>query len=278
MPEPPSRPDLGFPAPPPMTGATVRRGLDGRPLATWNPWEVIGIVLLGFVLGTLAAVPVYIALGDTASACNGAAGSSELLQGVVTDAGVLLTVYVWLRRRHPTWPQIFGFPARNDVPKEVAIGAGLGLVVRIAAGIASAAIVSVIERATHESVSLPEQVCPSMSGAAIGLFALYAVLVAPVTEEVVFRGLLYRSIRDRIGVWAGALISAIAFGLIHYIPGNPWRDVVSLQLTMVVTGIGLALIYERRGTIVADIAGHAAFNLLAVILIATGAFAPGFLR
>jgi membrane protease YdiL (CAAX protease family) len=279
MSEPPSRPDLGFPAPPPVPGSTVRRGLDGRPLATWNPWQVVGIVLLGFVLGSLAAVPVYLLMGQSASTCEGAAGASELLQGVVTDLVMLLTLYVWLQRRHRTWPQIIGFPVRSDYPKEIAVGAGLGLVVRIVAGIASAAIVAVLQRATHESVSLPEQVCATMSGGTIALFALYAVLIAPVTEEFVFRGLLYRSIRDRIGVAAGAIISAIAFGLIHYIPGNPWRDVVSLQLTMVVTGVGLALIYERRGTIVADIAGHAAFNLLAVILIATGsAVVPGFLR
>ncbi len=46
---------------------------------------------------------------------------------------------------------------------------------------------------------------------------------------------------------------------------------VALQITMVVTGIGLALIYERRKNLVSDIAGHAAFNLVAVVAIAAGA-------
>src|SRR5580765_4175787 len=101
MPEPPSRPDQGLPAPPPpVPGSTVRRGLDGRPLATWNPWQVIWIVLVGFIVGSLLAVPVFLLMGDTASKCSGAAGPSELLQGVVTDAGVLVTLYIWLQRRH----------------------------------------------------------------------------------------------------------------------------------------------------------------------------------
>lgn len=255
----------------------MRRGLNGRPLATWSVWEVIGIVLLGLVLGTLASIPVYALMGDTA--CGGASGPSELLQGLVSDGVIIATILVWLRMRHPTWPQIIGFPARRDYPKEIAIGAGLGLVVRVAAGVASALIVWALQHATNQPVGPPEQVCTSMSAGTIVLFALFAVIVAPVAEELVFRGLLYRSIRDRLGVWPGAIISGIAFGLIHFTATGTLLDRLSLQLTMMVTGVGLALIYERRGTIVADIAGHAAFNLLAVIAISAGwAIVPGFLR
>ena len=277
MPEPPSRPDEGFPPLPPVPGAAVRTGLDGRPLATWTVWEVVGRVLLGFLLGTLASIPVFALMKDTTS--NGAVGPSELLQGLVLDGVLLASLIVWLRRRHPAWRQILGFPARRHLLKEIAIGAGLGLLVRFAAGVASVAVTAVLERATGQAVSLPQQVRTGMSGPAIALFALYAVIVAPLTEELVFRGLLYRAIRDRLGVAVGAVLSAIPFGLIHYVGGQPWRDVLTLQLTMVVTGVGLALIYERRKTLVADIAGHAAFNLLAVILIATGSgLIPGFLR
>jgi uncharacterized protein len=103
--------------------------------------------------------------------------------------------------------------------------------------------------------------------------------VAPIAEELVFRGLIYRAIRDRWGVVAGAVLSAIPFGLIHYVADQPWRDVLTLQLTMVVTGICLALVYEWRKTIVANMASHAVFNLIAVVVIARGAaFVPGFLR
>ena len=277
MREPPPRPDQGLPSFTPVSGSEVRTDADGRPLATWTVWEVVGRVLLGFFLGTVASIPVFAFMKDTSQ--NGAVGPSELLQGVVLDGVLLISLIVWLQHRHPAWRQIIGFPARRSLFKEIAIGAGLGLVVRFAAGVASVAVTSVLQRATGQSVSLPEQVRTGMSGPAIALFALYAVIIAPVTEELVFRGLLYRRIRDRFGVAVGAICSAIPFGLIHYVGGQPWRDVLTLQLTMVVTGIGLALIYERRKTLVADIAGHAAFNLLAVILIATGAaFVPGFLR
>jgi membrane protease YdiL (CAAX protease family) len=277
MPDPPPRPETGYPALPPVPGSQVRKGLDGRPLVTWTVWEVVGMVLLGFFLGTLASLPVFALLGDTSQ--NGANGPTELLGGVVQDGVILATLLVWLTRRHPTWPQIIGFPPRRALPKEIAIGAGLGLLVRLGAGIAAALVTSILENATGKTVSVPSQVRTGMSVPALFLFGLFAVIVAPITEELVFRGLLYRSIRARLGVVAGCILSAIPFGLIHFVPNQPWRDVLTLQLTMVATGIGLALVYERRKTVVANMAGHAAFNLLAVILIASNvALMPGFLR
>jgi membrane protease YdiL (CAAX protease family) len=40
---------------------------------------------------------------------------------------------------------------------------------------------------------------------------------------------------------------------------------------MVITGLGLALVYERRKTLLAPIVGHAAFNLIAVVVIVSDA-------
>ena len=52
----------------------------------------------------------------------------------------------------------------------------------------------------------------------------------------------------------------------HYVPA-PAIDALVLQLTMVFTGIGLAWIYERRGTIVASMAAHMAFNVVGLVVI-----------
>jgi hypothetical protein len=58
----------------------------------------------------------------------------------------------------------------------------------------------------------------------------------------------------------------LAFGLIHYIPGPP-LDSVLLMTVMVFTGVGLSYIYQRRGSIVAPIAAHVAFNAIGLVLI-----------
>jgi membrane protease YdiL (CAAX protease family) len=91
-----------------------------------------------------------------------------------------------------------------------------------------------------------------------------------VLEEFVFRGLLFRSIADRHGFWAGAIVSAIAFGAFHLLtPGNG-LDVLALGITHVGTGLGLAWIYWKRKNLLASIAGHAIFNLIAVVAIIAG--------
>jgi len=266
--EPPPRPDLrrdgspiGAPQEPGSTAATLP---DGRVKVSWRFLPTVGFVVLGFMMGSLAAAPVFAVLGDTSEA--GASGFSELAQGIVVDVALVGTLVVWLRARHRGWREALRLLPARGVAKEIAIGAGLGVAVRIVAGIAAAIVIAVLASVTGEEVAVPEQVVGDLRGVELVVFALFAAVVAPITEEFVFRGLIYRSIRDRFGVALGAVVSALLFGAIHYVPG-PWPDALALQITMVVTGIGLAIVYERRKTLLSPIAGHAAFNLIAVVVI-----------
>lgn len=268
LPEPPRRPDLRADGTP--IGADVAVGSDvaslpdGRPKVTWRFLPLLGVVLLGFLLGSLAAAPFYAIFGDTSD--RGASGFSELVQGIVVDLVLVATLVVWLRRWHPGWQRALRLVPGSRVGREVAIGAGLGIVVRIVAGIVAFLLVLLFQTFTAEEVALPEQVTTGLQGAQLVVFVLFAVVVAPISEEFLFRGLVYRSIRDRHGPMAGMLISAALFGSIHLVPGS-WIDQLVLQLTMAVTGFGLAWIYERRTTLLAPIAGHAAFNLIAAVVI-----------
>jgi membrane protease YdiL (CAAX protease family) len=115
-------------------------------------------------------------------------------------------------------------------------------------------------------VRVPEQIPKHLSSFGVGVTLFYGILIAPIGEEFFFRGVLFRSIRDRHGFWAGALGSGVAFGLIHYMQG-PGLNAVLLMCVMVFTGIGLAWIYERRGTIVAPMMAHVTFNVIGVVLI-----------
>ncbi|MGH2629390.1 MAG: lysostaphin resistance A-like protein [Actinomycetota bacterium] len=269
MPEPPPRPDLradGLP----LGGGVVPGSMaatlpDGRPVVTWRFLPAIGVALLGFLLGSIAAAPIFALFGDTTE--GGASGISELAQGLVVDLVLVGVLLAWLSSRHRGWREALRLVPSDHVGREVAVGAGLGIAVRIVAGIAVAIIVAALSAVTGDDVSVPEQVTGNLHGFQLVVFALFAVIVAPVTEEFLFRGLIYRSIRDRYGVPLGAVVSALLFGAIHFVAGDAWTGTVALQVTMVVTGLGLALVYERRRTLLAPIAGHAAFNLIAVVVV-----------
>lgn len=234
--------------------------------ATWVWWEVVVAVLLAWLAGGLVSVPLFALLQPDA----GPIGGEGLLIATVSNAVTLAALVVWLRTAHPAWARIIGWPDRSGVVRELAVGAGLGIVVRLASAMVAAGVVLVLRGASDRSVDLPEQVSTDLAGWGLAIFAIFAVVAAPVLEEFVFRGLLFRSIADRNGFWAGAIVSAVAFGAFHLLTPGDGLDVLALGLTHVGTGIGLAWIYWTRRNLLASIAGHAVFNLIAVVAIVAG--------
>jgi uncharacterized protein len=263
---PPPRPDLGdLPAMPPPS----EPGSPERPLASWRWWEILLVYLGCVTISTFLASLIYVA-ADVREV-EGPAGGLDLAVNLVSALATAGLLLLWMRSRHPRWGSVLGWPSWRDVPKELAIGGALGLLVLLAAVIASGIVITLLQETLSRPVSRPEQVASDLSAAGIAVFAAYAVVVAPAAEEFFFRGLLFRSIRDRYGLALGAIGSSVPFGLVHAVLGQPWPNVLALQLTMVVTGVGLALIHEWRGNLLANIAGHAAFNLVAVISVIASA-------
>jgi membrane protease YdiL (CAAX protease family) len=250
----PPRPDT-FAAPPSL----------GR--ATWAWWEAVLAVLIAWLIGGVVALPLVILLGPESS---GPIGGEALFIGIVSNTASLGVLILWLRSMHPGWVTALGWPARGSAAKELAIGALLGIVVRIASLVVAGIVVVILRGASSEAVDLPNQVSPDLSGWGLVSFAIFAVIAAPVLEEFVFRGLLFRSIADRHGFWPGALVSGIAFGAFHLLTPGSQLDVLALGITHVGTGIGLAWIYSWRRNLLAPIAGHAVFNLIAVVAIVAG--------
>lgn len=90
-------------------------------------------------------------------------------------------------------------------------------------------------------------------------FAL-TVVVAPIIEEVVFRGVLFPAIKKRYGLIAGVVVSSLIFMLVHI---NPLQMINALPL-----GMYLAVMYQKTGSIYPGIILHASWNFL-VLMIAT---------
>ena len=252
----PPRPDV--PLPPPPAGVRADTGPGGRPRSTWKWWEAILVFFIGLVVGGLVAVPIVLAFGTSNAATVATNVVGELVPG-----GVLV---LWLRTYHKEWKGAIGFPSREKAPGEVAKGLGFGLVLYIVIAFGVGTILTLLfEQASGKNAHTPEQL-PSLSGIGIFWAALLALLIAPVVEELFFRGCLFRSLRDRHGFPLAGVVSAFCFGLVHYVPG-PWQDTLLLMTIMVFTGLGLAWFYDRRGNIVASMAAHATFNLVGLILI-----------
>ena len=85
------------------------------------------------------------------------------------------------------------------------------------------------------------------------------VVLAPLAEELVFRGVVYRFLKSRFRPELAVIVSAALFSVIHI--------EVSVLLPLFVLGIVLALVYEETGDIRAPILFHGIFNLQTMGLI-----------
>ncbi len=93
--------------------------------------------------------------------------------------------------------------------------------------------------------------------AGIALLAVLAVVMAPLFEELFFRGFLFRGLARSWGWPLGAVVSSAVFGAAH------------MQLTVFVPlfalGFVLAWTYERTGSLWTPISLHAVFNGISVL-------------
>lgn len=102
---------------------------------------------------------------------------------------------------------------------------------------------------------------PTADSVAIGVaWTVVAVVVAPVVEEVLFRGILVNRWGTKWSLGTGVVASAVCFGALH--PAG-----VAGATAM---GLATAFLYLQSGTLIVPIAFHAANNLVATV--ATGFF------
>jgi membrane protease YdiL (CAAX protease family) len=90
------------------------------------------------------------------------------------------------------------------------------------------------------------------------LSAALTCVLAPICEEFLFRGYIFRALANLRGPWPAAVITGVIFGLVHTLSA-PVADLVPLG----VLGFGLCWLYMRTGSLYPCIAVHAFNNCLA---------------
>jgi membrane protease YdiL (CAAX protease family) len=89
-----------------------------------------------------------------------------------------------------------------------------------------------------------------------------AILVAPISEELLFRAGIFRYLRTRLPRWVALLLPALLFAALHL-------DIGSF-VPLVALAIVFSLAYEQTGNIGTTIVAHALFNLNATLLVLAG--------
>jgi uncharacterized protein len=233
---------------------------DLRPKASWSWYEALVVYIVAFLVAGLATLPLIRLMEPEADLTN-------IVLTVTAALAIMGVLLLWLSTYHKGWLGVMRLPERGTWGREIGSGVlfGLGLypvMVIVVGGL----LTYLLQTISGEHVEAPEQVGAHLPAIGVALTIVYAIVIAPIGEELFFRGVLFRSLRDRHGFWVGAVGSAIGFGLIHFIPGSA-IDAALLMIVMFLTGIALCFLYERRGTIVAPLAAHVTFNVIGIVLI-----------
>ena len=89
-------------------------------------------------------------------------------------------------------------------------------------------------------------------------FIFLAVVLAPLSEEILFRGFIYASLKSRCPRWVALGVMAISFSAMH----QHWP----VFLPLVFLGIVLGLVYEYTGSLWSSIILHALFNTVTIFM------------
>jgi membrane protease YdiL (CAAX protease family) len=226
-------------------------------------------VFVSWFFGCLIIGSVLTAVGTLVPAAGDYRALAMMIQSLAQGA-----VAVWLIMR-------LGRPAGDLLPIAIPLRLAYGKSVRGLAGLAlwsagglamgAIAVASAFAVSLMFGAELPE------SQAALELFsdldslssqiavAISVTLFAPVFEEILFRGFVYRNLRDLIEPVPAMLVTGLLFGLVHL-------D-LAFMFQLSALGAVLCFAYERSGSLLVPIVIHAAWNgaqLVSMLIVSEG--------
>lgn len=237
----------------------------------WGLWATLGLSLaiyLMFLVGQGAVIAAFLMpelagrSGSDLQSVNDLLGRGDVVLSALAISGTLGAALVLLFARMRR-----GLAVR-DYLSLMPVGAGtllawLGLTLLVLALYHLVAMVVEPQDVTGMYLRLYET-----AGHPI-LFWIAIVIVAPVFEELFFRGFMFRGLREsRLGDWGAVAITSLLWAVIHF------QYDAKLIGVIFALGLFLGVARVRRGSVLLTIALHAAINLIAglEILLLSGGF------
>lgn len=223
----------------------------------WKFWSTMGVGLLGYsnsiLIGTLFAIIGLAFFGEVITKNI----TFNLILLAVSDLAFLLVIAVFLAiREHKLFRALaLNLPERSKYWLYL-IPAFFGyLITTVIVMMATSWLFPQIDLEQTQSIVFKD--AKGLSEIVISAVAL--LIIAPVAEEMVFRGFIFKGIRNSSGFIVAAILSSVIFGLAH--------GQVNVAIDTFCLGIFLCYLYEKTGSIWPSIALHIIKNTIAFSLI-----------
>lgn len=223
---------------------------DGWVLAAFGP--ILGLLAAVLFLGVVG-VAFGLPGGSDARAGYGAVGEAVF-------AAVIFAVARPLARRAGGWLSAFGLasPAHGQ-GRTIWKWVGIQFGIRIGLGLL---LVAAIPELRGRHLGNLNGVGDLHVAGALALL-VGAVGIAPVAEELAFRGVMLRALMRRFRFWPSAILCSVLFGVMHAGTVDSWTAAAFTLPTLAIFGLLQCVLVRRFGDISAAIGVHATMNLIA---------------
>jgi membrane protease YdiL (CAAX protease family) len=237
-------------------GSALRPAPIRRENPVWSGWDVALLVVVFFValVGvTWTALPLARRLPSMQHMTAMAVLQRPIVVIAIEAAAelVVLLFMIWLVRvyyRRPFWPAVrWNFPHARWAAF---------LTIGFALALALAPFESGLEKVAPSPKQLPIDQMFSSTAAAYCM-ALFGTLIAPLMEEVFFRGFMYPVLNRRFGATLAVLFTAVAFAALH---GAQLAHAVAPLAVIFVVGLVLTLVRARTKSVASSMLVHMGYN------------------
>ena len=220
-------------------------------------WSVVDFVLVW--LGGFLGAGIFLGVAEL-----GADGDGSIILGLAGQYVGNIVVFWYLARRKAN-PDV-GFAIEGSDLAFIGVGVFLQLVVALASR-------PLVELLFPDGRS-PQQIAEAMSSGDASAFLKIAfftaaVVMAPATEELMFRGVLLKGLAHRRRIFA-IVVTALVFAAVHVIGLDPDRLLASAAVVLppvFILGLILAWVTLRKGRLGPAIFIHSGWNLLAAVVL-----------
>ena len=183
----------------------------------------------------------------------------DTTQGILSFIGIglgdvllyFIVIALFLRLIHRPFSELGFMKPRK---RFVVLGFIVGVLLFLGIGILGNALTHLL------GTPPPQSFAEAVNGANYWEFSLLTILgglVAPIKEEMLFRGLIYPPLRQVLGKGKGMLLTGMFFATLHF-------DLVRF-LPLFIGGIVLTWLYERSSSIWPSIVAHGTWNILMAV-------------
>ncbi|QBR42490.1 CPBP family intramembrane glutamic endopeptidase [Stenotrophomonas indicatrix] len=259
-------------APPPVPPATVTPPASSPLAGFFIDLGIATVALFGLSVVCGAIWGLYRSLQISAANAQGAAAGTiasvgqpgalgQILMALIATGGAALLVYFWRRPANAAERQ----HSRQALQRPSTWGWTLLVALLIVLG--SNGIAFLAKQMGIEPVPTNLELMQNAIARFPVFLALFAIVLAPAYEELLFRRVLFGRLWQAGRPWLGIVLSSLAFALVHEVPGVSKNSLLgTAQLWLVYGGMGAAFcwLYRRTGTLWAAIAAHALNNAVAL--------------